>query len=105
MTQGFFEEKLKYEAIFQLLKKDYPELKEARVIITDDVDRVYIGVTARFLVIERFEDGSFKANESQVGEYCKVSKSDPISKFFDSLREMLEVVSKAADEAKKSVKA
>ena len=105
MTQGFFEEKLRYEAVFQLLKKDYPELKDAKVIITDDVDHVYIGVTTRVLVVERFEDGSFKANENQVGEYCKVSKNDPISKFFDSLREMLEVVSKAADEVKKGVKA
>ena len=100
-----FEEKLRYDAVFQLLKKDYPELKNAKVIITEDGDHIFVGVTARVLVVERFEDGSFQANENQVGEYCKVSKSDPISKFFDSLREMLEVVSKAANEAKKGAKA
>ena len=108
MMKSFFEEKLRYDAVFQLLKKDYPELDRARVVITDDVDFVCIGVVASYLVKQKNENGSFVAREEQVGEYCRVRKTAPVSEFFESLREMLEVVSKAvkaAKEANRDVKA
>ena len=97
MMKGFFEERIKYDAVFQLMKKDFPELRDAKIIISDLGDEVTVGVAALVRVFQREEDKFIVKNE-QVGDYCKVSKSAPITKFFDAVREMLKVVSTAAEE-------
>lgn len=104
MMKSFFEERIRYDAVFQLMKKDFPELRDAKVIITDHGDEVTIGVTALVRVFQREEDKFLVKNE-QVGEYCKVSKSEPITMFFDGLREMLERVSAMAAELNNGDKA
>ena len=104
MMKGFMEEKSRYDAVFQLVKKDFPELRDAKVIITDRSDDVTIGVTALVRVINREEDKFLVKNE-QIGDYCVVSKIEPITKLFDALRDMLERVSAAADEYQTGVKA
>ena len=104
MMKGFFEEKSRYDAVFQLVKKDFPELRDAKVIITDSCDEVIIAVSALVRVFHREEDKFFVKNE-QIGEYCKVSKNAPITMFFDGLREMLVRVSTMAEEFNNGVKA
>ena len=104
MMKGFMEEKQRYDAVFQLIKKDYPELKNASLVITDDGDKVYIAVKALVPVFYKQDDHVF-AKQEQVGDYCIVSKSATIAMFFDAIKERLESVSALAEEVKNGVKA
>lgn len=104
MSNCFMEEKQRYDAVVQLIQKDYPELKNASLVITDDGDNVFIAVKATVPVF-RTEEEHLCAMMKQVGDYCSVSKSDPITKLFDAIKEMFESVCKLAEEVKNGVKA
>ena len=99
MTNGFFEEKSRYDALIQLVKKDFPELANAKVIITDDGDNVIIAAKAAFINVHKEENRIF-ANSEVVGHHCTVSKTEPITKFFDVLKEVLETVSAMVEDGK-----
>ena len=75
------------EATFQLGKDDYPERKRTDIVITDDCDRICIGVKARARVYEKGENGCLNIHEEQWGDYDFVSKDAPVSCIFEKLKE------------------
>ena len=84
-------------ACFRINKNDYPEMEETTIVITEDDDKCTVGVKA----MGHSPDGRC----SWFGDLCHVSKNEPISKFFDGLRDCFENVSKLIEESTKDVEA
>lgn len=98
-------EQIQYEANIKDLTGELPDMKRATVIITNRSDGVLIGVKTVGCVYERTDSGGFKIHEEQFGDYALVNKSEPVSKIFDCLKEMLVNTGKLILEANKDVKA
>ena len=91
-------EPVRYAAIFRLGKKDYPELKRATIVITDEGDKVIIGVKAVGRVFKK-TDGGISVREEQFGDLCCVSKSEPVSNFFDIIKGLFGSISELINES------
>lgn len=93
-------------ASFNLSRKDYPEMKRTTIIVTDDGgNEVFIGVKVTGRVYKELEGGLRGVSEADFGDYCKISKNEPISKLFEGLKNVYENASKLIKEANKDVKA
>ena len=95
-----FREPIRYDAVLQLTCGEFPELKRATVVITDNGDDALIGVKALYRKTGT-KDGYIFASMEQVGDYCKVSKSCTVDEFFCSLKNVLERVSNMVERAEK----
>ena len=92
-------------AAFNLSRKDYPDMKRATIIVTDDGgDEVFIGVKVIGRVWKALEGGAFGFSEANFGDYCKINKDEPISKLFEGLKKAYENTAKLIEEANKDVK-
>lgn len=94
-----FWDPIRYEAVFQLAKQNFPELDRAKIVISDNDDEVFIGVTARYFVYATDKDTTF-AKQAETGDYCRVSKTATVAEFFDGIKKMLHRVSALVEEGK-----
>ena len=76
--QAILDPFVNFKAKFRLHEKDYPELEEATIIITEEADKCIVAVKA----LGCLPDGS----RSWFGDICEMSKNEPISKLFDGLK-------------------
>ena len=83
-----------------ILENSYPEMKDAEIVITDFDGRITVGVKARYYEATKCDNGCVDFKPKQVGDYRIVEKTSTVEEFFGSLKEMLNSVSKAIDEAK-----
>ena len=90
----------RYEAVFQLCKKEFPELNRATIVVTDTGDDVLIGVKALYRKTEKATD-AILCSMDMVGDYCKISKTSTVDEFLGGLKEMLERVADMVERAEK----
>ena len=90
----------RYEAVFQLCEKKFPELNGATIVITDTGGNVLIGVKALYRKTERATDSIFCSME-MVGDYFEVGKTCTVGEFFGSLEELLKRVADMKKRAEK----
>ena len=93
------EDRIHYSASF-VLENSYPELKDAAIIVTDFGGKMTVGVKARYYEATKHTSGIVDFNPRQVGDFCVVDKNSKVEEFFGMLKEMLNNVSKAVEEAK-----
>lgn len=94
---------MRYDATFRLGREHYPEMKKTSFVITDDGnENIMVGVKVMGRV---FKPNSFECKEELFGDFCYVSKSEPISKFFEVLTEVYAKVKEQIEHANQDVKA
>ena len=96
--KDFFKDPIRYEAVLQLTNGEFPELKRATVVITDNGDDALVGIKALYRKTGT-KDGYIFASMEQVGDYCRVSKSCTVDEFFGRLKKVLENVSDMVERA------
>ena len=92
-------ENIRYGASI-VLENSYPEMKDAEIIITNFDGQVTVGVKARYYEATKRDDGCVDFEPKQVGDYRIVEKTSTVEEFFGNLKEVLNVVSEAIEEAK-----
>ena len=80
------------EAVFRLPKDKYPERKRTTIVITDEGDKVIVGVKALARVFEKAENGCINVTQEQWGEYSEIDRDAPVSKLLDTLNELFDKV-------------
>lgn len=92
-------EPIHYEAGF-LLDHSYPELNQAKVIVTNIDGKVTVGVKAVYREYTRSAEGYLGITPRLVGDYCVVDQNITVAEFFGSLKEMLNRVPGMIEDAK-----
>ena len=100
-----YKQPIRYEAVIQDSSEELPNMKRATIVLTNDADKIFVGVKAVGRIYERLDNGGLKVHEEYFGDYTTVNKSEPISKIFDALKQMFENTEKLIEEANKDVKA
>lgn len=80
-----------------ILGEDSPKRSRTTIVITESGDVVTVGVKALARVFEGGEGDIFKIHEEQCGDYCTLSKDEPISSVFEHLKQMFETVPETID--------
>lgn len=84
-------------AIFRLGKEEYPERKRTTIIISDEGDKVYVGVKAIAHVFKKKDDGNMDVTMEQYGDVIGIDQNAPISSFFNTLKELFDNVPEIVD--------
>lgn len=87
----------KIEAVFLLPAEKYPKRKRTTIIITEEDDKVAIGVTVRARVYGGAENGAISVHEEQHGDYRIVSKDYTMGEFFNIVKELFEELPEIID--------
>ena len=90
---------IRYGASF-VLENSYPEVKDAEIVVTDFNGKMTVGVKAKYYEATKYDDGHIDFAPKQVGDYRIVEKTSTVEEFFGFLKEMLNGVSEAIEEAK-----
>ena len=101
-----FEENIQnVEAVFRLNKEDYPERKRTTIIISDEGDKICVGVKANARVFELDENGYTVVHHEMWGDYDFVEKNAPADSIFETIKKLFDSVPEIIDKTKKDVEA
>ena len=92
-------------AIFRLGKEEYPERKRTSIVISDEGDKVYVGVKAIARVFQKNDDGNMEVSQEQYGDVIGIDRDASISSFFTTLKELFDKVPETIDRTNNGDKA
>ena len=89
---------MKVEAVFRLDKEVYGDRKRTTIVISDEGEAVSIGVKTIGRVFSKDSDGNLCVSQKQYGDVDSLDKSEPISRFFDKMKELMDSLPEIVDE-------
>ena len=95
----------KINAVIRLGDEYCSERNRTTIVITDEGDKVLVGVKAIAHVFEKNDYGTLNVHEEQHGDLIAIDRDASISKIFDTLREMLDAVPEIIDRTNNGDKA